>query len=107
MNRMRKTPKPSRGSAGRRNRPNLLLRLAFLAGIAVLASSIWDLWQLHAGINQRLAGLNAEKARLMQQQQDLKEEIARLNTPSYIEQLAREQLGLVRRGEILIAPKQK
>lgn len=52
-----------------------------------------------------MAQLNSEKAQLIQEQKKLEEEIALLNTPLYIEQLAREQLGLVKKGEILIAPR--
>ncbi len=73
--------------------------------LVVSASSFWHLWQLHLQIKGKLGQLNQEKTALLDQQQELKDEIAKLNTPSYIEQLAREQLGLVRHGEIMIAPK--
>jgi len=49
--------------------------------------------------------LNQQKVLLLNEEKRLKEEIVQLNTPSYIEQLAREQLGLVKHGEILISPK--
>jgi len=56
-------------------------------------------------MEKQLAILNQEKTGLLQEQIRYENEIVRLNTPSYIEQLAREQLGLVRHGEIIIAPK--
>jgi Septum formation initiator. len=52
-----------------------------------------------------IAKLNSRKIDLLEKQKIYENEIVRLNTPSYIEKLAREQLGLVRHGEIIIAPK--
>ncbi|MDA8229203.1 MAG: septum formation initiator family protein [Desulfitobacterium hafniense] len=93
----------------RRARKIRLRPLGFLVlcfAMTVAASSFLHLWKLYSDVHYRLNELNQEKAVLIKNQQKLKEEIVQLNTPSYIEQLAREQLGLVRRGEILIAPKQ-
>jgi cell division protein DivIC len=72
---------------------------------AVFGSSAWHLWKLHSQVDEKIAQLNQEKNTLLQQEKLLNQEITQLNTPSYIEQLAREQLGLVKRGEILISPK--
>lgn len=71
----------------------------------IIGSSVWQLWKLHAQVEEQISQLNQQKVTLLQQEKDLKQEITQLNTPSYIEQLAREQLGLVKRGEILISPK--
>lgn len=71
----------------------------------IIGSSTWQIWKLRTRVEGQLAQLNEEKAKLLQQEKLLNEEITRLNTPSYIEQLAREQLGLVKQGEILISPK--
>lgn len=56
--------------------------------------------------------VEAQRAELLQKKQDLvaknesiRNEIEKLNTPEYIEQLAREKIGLVRKGEIMVAPK--
>lgn len=87
----------------KRFRPGVFLLVCF--SLAFIGSSTWNLWKLYGNLEQQLNGLNKEKATLTQQQKTLNEEIVRLNTPSYIEQLAREQLGLVKRGEIMIAPK--
>jgi cell division protein DivIC len=73
--------------------------------LAVVGSSAWQIWELRSQVDGQLAQLNQEKATLLQQEGLLNNEIAQLNTPSYIEQLAREQLGLVKHGEILISPK--
>ena len=73
--------------------------------LAVAGSSGWQLWKLRSQVEGQLASLNQEKVTLLQQEKLLHNEITQLNTPSYIEQLAREQLGLVKHGEILISPK--
>ncbi|MHB1652461.1 MAG: FtsB family cell division protein [Desulfitobacteriaceae bacterium] len=70
-----------------------------------MASTVWNLWLLHQDVDQRIFGLDTQKLALLEQQKKLKSEIERLNDPAYVEQLAREQLGLVRHGEITIAPK--
>ncbi|KGK89474.1 septum formation initiator [Desulfosporosinus sp. HMP52] len=79
--------------------------LIFLAVMIIVGSSMWQIWNLRTRVDGQLAQLNEEKAKLLKQEKLLNEEITRLNTPSYIEQLAREQLGLVKQGEILISPK--
>ncbi|HWQ43773.1 MAG TPA: septum formation initiator family protein [Desulfosporosinus sp.] len=79
----------------------LVLCFAF----AVVGSSGWQIWKLRIQVEGQLASLNQEKAASLQHQEQLKNEITMLNTPSYIEQLAREKLGLVKHGEILISPK--
>ena len=73
--------------------------------IGVVGSSALQIWKLRSQVEGQLAHLNQEKITLLQQEKSLNDEIAQLNTPSYIEKLAREQLGLVKRGEILISPK--
>lgn len=49
-----------------------------------------------------LAEIHAENKDLELKQQELREEIARLGDPVYLEFLAREQLGLMRPNEIFI-----
>lgn len=83
-------------------------RLRIAIGLVIfvgLVSTGWNLWQLHQQVESKLSVLTQEKRTLLEEQEKLKAEIERLNEPSYIEQLAREQLGLVRHGEITIAPK--
>jgi cell division protein DivIC len=73
--------------------------------VVLVGSSAWQIWKLRSQVEGQLAYLNQEKATLLQQGKLLQNEITQLNTPSYIEKLAREQLGLVKHGEILISPK--
>lgn len=91
------------------NRKRIRLRggslfILFFA-FSLTGSSVWQLWKLRSQVEEQLTSLNQEKVTLLQQEKNLNEQITLLNTPSYIEQLAREQLGLVKHGEILISPK--
>ncbi|MDQ7092799.1 septum formation initiator family protein [Desulfosporosinus sp. PR] len=100
---MKKSHQKIKSKQRLRFRPGVIFVLGLV--FAGAGSSAWQLWKLHVSVEQQLAQLNQEKETLLQQQKSLHEEIAQLNTPSYIEQLAREQLGLVKHGEILISPK--
>ncbi|MDP4125438.1 MAG: septum formation initiator family protein [Bacillota bacterium] len=102
MKRVRQKIK-TRNRKGVRLRGGSLFVLCFV--LAVVGSSAWQLWQLRSQVEGQIASLNQEKTTLLQKEKSLHEEITQLNTPSYIEQLAREQLGLVKHGEILISPK--
>ncbi|HVJ50480.1 septum formation initiator family protein [Desulfitobacterium sp.] len=82
-----------------------LILFTFLA--TVFATSGWQLYQLEHHVNGKIAQLNTEEQSLLQEKAGLEAEIVKLNTPSYVEQLAREQLGLVRKGEIIISPKKQ
>lgn len=96
--------KKSQTKAGRRRiRP--VRYIVFLFFTFIFVSSGWQLYQLHSDVTQNIAQLNEEKSNLLNEKKDLEDKILQLNTPSYIEQLAREQLGLVRKGEIRIAPR--
>jgi len=101
--------KRTRQKIKNQNRPRVRLRsgtifaLCFL--VALVGSSTFQIWKLRSQVEGQLAHLNQEKITLLNQEKVLNDEIAQLGTPSYIEKLAREQLGLVKRGEILISPK--
>jgi|LFRM01.1.fsa_nt_gb cell division protein DivIC len=90
----------------RKRKKNPLVVL--LLGIALMLAGTWSyqLLQMNQAMEQRKAELLQQKADYIAENAELREEIERLNTPSYIEQLARDKLGLVRKGEILIAPKE-
>lgn len=66
--------------------------------LLAFGSAYWDGYQLRRGA----ARLARERDELRLQNAQLREEIRLLNTPEYIERLAREQLGLVRPGEIAV-----
>ena len=105
MTRKKRTTKKYRSKTKKQRLRPLSFFIILFVGIA-LTTSAYRLYELRAEVNQTIAKLSQEKEELLQQQKLLEEEILQLNTPSYIEQLAREQLGLVRKGEIRIAPKQ-
>ena len=69
----------------------------------VFGSAYWDTYQ----VRREASRLARERDDLRKQNAQLREEIRLLNTPEYIERIAREQLGLVKPGEvavILVAP---
>jgi|LSQX01.3.fsa_nt_gb cell division protein FtsB len=92
--------KPSTGKdAGRTRRLNWarLLLCCFLAyNLINIAGQEFQLWQLRQDLRAVEQSLTAAR----QQQEILHNEIERLHTDSYIEQLAREELGMIRQGEI-------
>jgi cell division protein FtsL len=69
-----------------------------LAGAAIFGGAYWEGYQLR----REAATLVREREDIRRQNAQLREEIRLLSTPEYIERLAREQLGLVKPGEIAI-----
>ncbi len=65
---------------------------------AAFGAAYWNGYQLR----REAAALEREREDLRQSNAQLREEIRLLNTPEYIERLAREQLGLVRPDEIAV-----
>jgi cell division protein FtsB len=55
-------------------------------------------------IKKDIAQHNMQKEILLKQQKDLETELASLKEPEMIEKLARESLGMVKPGEILVVP---
>lgn len=94
-------PRPPRRPAPRWLGP--LLFLALLGAAATLAS----VYRSGDELRRQAAALARERDALRRQNAQLREEIRLLHRPEYIERLAREELGLVRPGEvavILVAP---
>ncbi|MGI5901408.1 MAG: FtsB family cell division protein [Desulfitobacteriia bacterium] len=91
----------------RKNKIHPLLMLGL--GIALILAGSWSyqLYKKDQSLEAKRATLIAQKNAIIAKNDNLRQEIEKLNTPSYIEQLAREKLGLVRKGEILIAPKEQ
>ncbi|NLO98320.1 MAG: septum formation initiator family protein [Peptococcaceae bacterium] len=89
----------------RRKRPNILLIILTTISLVLAGSWSWQLIKIDQSMERQLSYLREQKRILIAQNEKLHKDIEKLNTPSYIEQLAREKLGLVRKGEILIAPK--
>jgi len=70
---------------------------------AVAASYVFAVSVLQGyRLNREAARLEALRRGLQEQNAILREEMKLLQTPGYIEKLAREQLGLVRPGEVAI-----
>lgn len=70
-----------------------------LAGVAVaFGTSTLEVYRLQ----REAANLERTKHQLQEQNAQLHEEIRLLYTPAYIERIAREQLGLVKPGEIAL-----
>lgn len=66
-------------------------------GVA-FGGAYWDGFK----VRRELGEMVRERDTLRKQNAQLREEIRLLNTPEYIERIAREQLGLIRPGEIAI-----
>ena len=76
-------------------------------GTALILAGSWtyQLYELDKSMAEKKNDLIEQRMLIATQNQKMREDIEKLNTPSYIEQLARDKLGLVRKGEIVIAPK--
>jgi cell division protein FtsB len=72
--------------------------VAGVALVAVFGSTFLQVYRLE----REAAGLERRKRDLEAQNAQLRDEIRLLHTPQYIEKLAREQLGLVKPGEIAL-----
>ncbi len=92
---------------GRHMAPTLKKGFWLLVGVVILGfaslsvlgkNGIFDLIRLQT----LQKSLQSETESLLQQQEELKAEVARLNDPRYIEYLARERLGLMRPNEVFL-----
>jgi cell division protein DivIC len=83
-----------------KNNKNSRLKL-ILAGVLVVllmlpvAPRVKMLWDL----NQRIERLENQKAELEKNRQELETELKQANSPAMVEKIAREQLGMVKKGE--------
>ncbi len=80
-------------------------RLAWVLGVAgaglfAISSAQAALRLYH--LTRQVAELEHHRSRLLAENRSLREEIRRLQDPAYVERLAREELGLVRPGEIAV-----
>ena len=69
-----------------------VLVMFLLVPVAPRVKIIWDL-------NQRIEQLENQKAELENNQQKLELELKQANSPATLERIAREQLGMVKKGE--------
>jgi cell division protein FtsB len=83
---------------------------AILISLGLLAISIWMLVGLigqviaSAQIEREQAEMHGELATLERENADLKRKVTYAESPAYAEQIAREQLGMARDGDIVILP---
>lgn len=89
----------TRGVPGRRIRRWVILA-GLLATMVTLAFTFGASFLEVYRLEREAARLEQVKHNLREQNAQLREEIRLLHTPAYIERIAREQLGLVRPGEI-------
>ena len=76
----------------------LVAAIVVAAVLALFAVRYLDVYKL----NREAARLAVLKRSLQQQNAILREEMKLLHTPSYVEKIAREQLGLVKPGEMAV-----
>lgn len=69
-----------------------VLVVFLLTPVAPRVKAIWDL-------NQRIEQLENQKAELEKTRQGLELELKQANSPATMEKIAREQLGMVKKGE--------
>lgn len=80
-----------------------IISLYALIGLTSLAQQWWQM----KGVNADVAQLNDEIKKMKVKNEQLREEIAKLNSKSYVERVAREKLGLVKPGEKVLLPAQE
>lgn len=97
---LKKRVRKSQGFSTKKNAFFVILALVLgFAALSVLGKNgILDLIKLQ-GMQHSLEKENEE---LLKHQEELKAEIERLQTPDYIESLARERFGLMRKNEVFL-----
>ena len=95
--RPRRRPHPRLSQAVAGDRPYVAVLFVLLA---LLAAMLVGPLQSFTSASERVENLSAERAELAEQVAELERRKARLTDSAEIELLAREQLGLVRPGEI-------
>ena len=92
----------SRTGLSHRRLPRWVLVLAIstvvVAGLAMLSSSFLQVYRME----REVARLERLKSDIQERNATLREEIKLLHTSAYVEKIAREQLGLVKPGEITL-----
>ncbi len=76
----------------------LLVLVASLLVIVTLSRSVYDLWQRRDIVSQRARELARQEA----ENQRLKQQLSEAQTLEFIERQAREKLGLVKPGEVVV-----
>ncbi len=85
---------------------NLLLILAAIGFIVVLGAGFYLCRVKQDGYDERINDLQEQMAQQEQRAKDLEEYEKYTGTKQYIEELAREKLGLVYPGEVIFIPEE-
>src|SRR5690554_938523 len=76
---------------------SLLLVVVVLYFTVLFAGQYWRLHQLQSTLSE----INQEISQVKATNEQMQKEVERLHSPDYLEQMAREELGMVRPGELL------
>ena len=95
-----RTAAPGRSSSTRRTRrPRWVTPLVLLATLALMAWAFYTPLRLSYQESREQARLEAELAALKERNEQLAAQVDRLQTPEGVEEVARENLGMVKEGE--------
>lgn len=89
-----------------RRRSSMLTKAVLLSVVAFSTAALLALNAALVSIRQETEDLRNQAAALEQQQQDLENRIDQLGTDDSTKQIAKEELGLVEPGTIIINPQQ-
>ena len=84
----------------------LMVSVAVLMVLIVVAIRSVDLQAKQAGYDARIAQLNAQIAQEEQRTADIEEYAKYTKTKKFVEEVAKDKLGLVYEGEIIFMPEQ-
>lgn len=77
-------------------------RIVLLLGgcyvVFAFLANTWEIWNLTKDIEQ----LEAAHGVLLEEQQQMNKEMESLNDPEVVEKIARESLGMVKQGEVML-----
>ncbi len=89
----------------KKNEKKPVIRLLLVGFVAMsLLITIVPRVQTVYDLNKRKVILEQEKDKLVQQNGNLQKTMTKVNSPENIEKIAREQLGLVKKGETIVIP---
>lgn len=77
---------------------NLIILIVGLFLIVNLTRSIWEL----LGAGDRIKEAENQVAKLRFKNDELKKQLSQVQSPAYLEKMAREKLGLAREGEVVV-----
>lgn len=75
----------------------MIILILLIWAIAFAALQVYNMYRINADYKKALI----ENTKLKKERESLKEELKHVNEPEYIEQQAREQLKMVKPGEVM------